>query len=114
MNERLQKVLAARGIASRREAERMILDGRIAVNGETVAELGTRVDPEIDRIEVDGRPLRSAAVPRVLMLNKPVGYLSTCKPGPRNRPHRARTRFPATAAISPWAALTRTAPASFC
>jgi pseudouridine synthase len=81
MNERLQKVIAARGIASRREAERMILDGRIAVNGAVVTELGTRVDPDTDRVEVDGRPLRAGAdAPRVLMLNKPVGYLSTCKP----------------------------------
>ncbi len=80
MNERLQKVIAARGIASRREAERMILEGRIVVNDAVATELGTRVDPDVDRIVVDGRPLRPAAAPRVLMLNKPVGYLSTCKP----------------------------------
>lgn len=55
MKERLQKVIAASGITSRRKAEQFIVDGRVCVNGETVTMLGTQVDPQRDRIEVDGR-----------------------------------------------------------
>jgi 23S rRNA pseudouridine2605 synthase len=74
--ERLQKVLAAAGVASRRAAEQMIVAGRVTVDGETVRELGVRVDPGTARIEVDGRPIASQR-PRYIMLNKPSGYITT-------------------------------------
>lgn len=73
--ERLQKTLAHAGVASRRKAEELILAGRVRVNGETVTELGTRVDPERDRVEVDGEPVRSERKTYVI-LHKPRGYLS--------------------------------------
>jgi pseudouridine synthase len=80
VKERLQKTLARAGIASRRAAEELIASGRVTVNGEVVIQMGISVDPEVDRIHFDGRPLQSPAPPKVLMLNKPVGYLSTSRP----------------------------------
>lgn len=74
--ERLQRVLAARGVASRRASEEYITAGRVQVNGETVTELGTRVDPMKDEIRVDGKVLRPQR-PRFLMLNKPSGFITT-------------------------------------
>jgi 23S rRNA pseudouridine2605 synthase len=74
--ERLQRILSAHGIASRRASEQLILDGRVRVNGRIVRELGTKADPAVDRIEVDGRPL-VAQQHRYLMLNKPSGYITT-------------------------------------
>lgn len=74
--ERLQKVIAAAGIASRRHAEEIILAGRVTVNGDVVNELGTRVDAERDRIEVDGKPLSPEGF-IYLALNKPVGVVTT-------------------------------------
>jgi pseudouridine synthase len=66
-------------IASRREAEQMILAGRVAVNGNKVTELGTKADPESDRIKVDGKLLQTNAPKFVyLLLNKPIGVMSTC------------------------------------
>ncbi|MGB9606122.1 MAG: S4 domain-containing protein, partial [Bryobacteraceae bacterium] len=56
--ERLQKILAHAGIASRRKAEQLILAGRVSVNGQVVTELGAKADPERDKIKVDGRPVR--------------------------------------------------------
>lgn len=76
--ERLQRVLASRGVASRRAAEAMITAGRVAVNGSVVNVLGIRVDPLRDRITVDGKPLRRQK-PRFLMLNKPSGFITTVK-----------------------------------
>lgn len=76
MEERLQKLLSAAGICSRRAAEDYITAGRVTVNGET-AELGRRADPERDEIRVDGKPLRSRAKPVYLLLNKPRGYVTT-------------------------------------
>ena len=58
MEERLQKVLAAAGVASRREAEKVITAGRVRVNGKLVTELGTKVDPKKARITVDGKPIK--------------------------------------------------------
>ena len=58
MEERLQKVLASAGVASRREAEKIILAGRVKVNGKLVTELGTKVDPNQCRITVDGNPVK--------------------------------------------------------
>ena len=75
--ERLQKILAAAGIASRRKAEELILEGRVQVNGETVTELGTRADAERDHIKVDGKLLHGREQRRYYMLNKPRGYVTT-------------------------------------
>lgn len=75
--ERLQKYLAHRGVASRRAAERLIVDGRVRVNGEVAATLGTTVDPEYDRVEVDGQPVSEVAAPTHILLNKPLGIIST-------------------------------------
>ncbi len=74
--ERLQKVLAARGVASRRAAERLIVEGRVSVEGRIVTELGTRVDPAA-RIAVDGRPVAAPVAHRYLALHKPLGVVST-------------------------------------
>lgn len=84
MKERLQKCLALAGLASRREAERWIEAGRVSVNGR-VATLGESADPEQDRIEVDGRPLPRVEQKYYLLLNKPVGYVTTLK-DPEGRP----------------------------
>jgi pseudouridine synthase len=83
--ERLQKVLAHAGVASRRACEAMIEEGRVAVNGAIVTELGTKVDPERDRILVDGEPLRPREPHRYLLLHKPAGYLSVME-DERGRP----------------------------
>jgi 23S rRNA pseudouridine2605 synthase len=74
--ERLQKVLAARGVASRRAAEEMILEGRVRVDGQVARELGTKVDPQRAEIRVDGKVLQRPR-PRYFVLNKPRGYLTT-------------------------------------
>ena len=74
--ERLQKVLAHAGVASRRASEEYITAGRVAVNGQVVTELGTKVDPEKDVITVDGEPLPQAEEHVYLIVNKPVGILS--------------------------------------
>lgn len=74
--ERLQKIIAARGICSRREAEKRIREGRVLCNGET-AVLGQCVDLSRDRVTVDGQPLPPAPEYRYLMLNKPRGYVTT-------------------------------------
>ena len=79
MTERLQKVLARSGIASRRKAEELIRDGHVAVNGAVVTEMGTRVDADQDRIQVDGETLRLEPPPVYYMLNKPPGYISTAR-----------------------------------
>jgi len=76
--DRLQKILAAAGIASRRACEEIILDGRVQVNGKTVTELGTRADPRRDEITVDLQPIEREA-PVYLLMNKPKGYVTTVK-----------------------------------
>lgn len=76
MKERLQKILSARGVASRRTAEDMIRAGRVLCNG-SVAELGMTADPDSDEILVDGRPLPKATGSVYLMLHKPRGYVTT-------------------------------------
>ncbi|MEG1658125.1 MAG: pseudouridine synthase [Oscillibacter sp.] len=76
MEERLQKLLSAAGLCSRRTAEGYITAGRVSVNG-APATLGQRADPDRDDIRVDGQPLPSAATPVYLMLNKPRGYVTT-------------------------------------
>ena len=74
--ERLQRILSARGIASRRVAEEMILAGRVSVNGEAVTELGAKADPDSDVIRVDGKVVKPQRR-RYVMLNKPSGYITT-------------------------------------
>ncbi len=82
--ERLQKLLAKAGIASRREAERMVTEGRVSVNGKTVETLGLKVDSSTDHIRVDGKRLPHIEPKVVFLLNKPRGYLSTVRdPGRR-------------------------------
>ena len=75
--ERLQKILAAAGVASRRKAEEIILAGRVQVNGQTVKELGTKHDAARDHIRVDGKLLKGPEAHRYFMLNKPRGYVTT-------------------------------------
>ncbi len=82
---RLQKFLATAGVAARREAERMILAGRIEVNGRVVRELGTRVHPERDAVRVDGRRVRGGEARVYFLLNKPKGYITSAS-DPRGRP----------------------------
>lgn len=74
--ERLQRVLAQRGVASRRASEQLITEGRVKVNGTVVTELGTRVDPTRDQISVDGKTI-GRQKPRFLVLNKPPGFITT-------------------------------------
>ena len=83
--DRLQKILAQAGIASRRAAEAIIADGRVQVNGEVVRELGTRADPHRDHIRVDGKLLQGPEPQRYFMLNKPRGYVTTLE-DPEGRP----------------------------
>src|SRR5512146_2344906 len=82
--ERLQKILSAAGVASRRAAEKLIVEGRVSVNGTTVTELGTRADPHADDIRVDGRRLAKPRR-RYIALHKPRGYVST-RSDPERRP----------------------------
>jgi len=74
--ERLQKVLASAGVASRRKSEEIILQGRVTVNRKVVTELGTKVDPERDEIRVDGQRIETKSRYIYIMLNKPRGVLS--------------------------------------
>lgn len=76
---RLQKFLAGAGIASRRRAEQFILDGRVSVNGKIITELGTKVDPDVDKIRFDKKPVQVKNEKIVLMLNKPPGYVCTTR-----------------------------------
>ncbi|MFN5058943.1 MAG: pseudouridine synthase [Chloroflexota bacterium] len=83
--ERLQKVLASAGIASRRDCEVLIAEGRVVVNGEVVQIAGTRVDPDVDEIMVDGKPLGARQPRTYIMFHKPVGVVSTTE-DPQGRP----------------------------
>lgn len=85
MPERLQKILAAAGVASRRKAEEIITAGRVTVNGKTVTELGTKADPATDTITVDGKPLQRPQRFVYFLLNKPKGYVTTVS-DPEGRP----------------------------
>lgn len=76
-SQRLQKIIAAAGIASRRKAEELIAGGAVSVNGQTVTELGTKADPERDHVRVNGKLLRGAQRHVYLLLNKPKGYVTT-------------------------------------
>lgn len=81
--ERLQKVLAHAGVASRREAENLIRQGQVRVNGKIVSELGTQVDPQHDRIQVNGKTIH-AEKKKYVILHKPRGYLSDRDEGQEN------------------------------
>ena len=74
---RLQKFLARAGVDSRRHCEKVILDGRVTVNGQVVDELGSKVDPRVDVVEVDGQVVSLGDAPVTIMMNKPAGYLTT-------------------------------------
>ena len=84
-NQRLQKILSAAGVASRRASEDLIREGRVSVNGTTVTELGTKADPERDDIRVDGRRIRTEQRRIYILLNKPRGYVTT-RHDPQHRP----------------------------
>ena len=83
--ERLQKILSQAGVASRRHAEEMIVQGRVQVNGQIITELGSKADPGRDHIRVDGKLLRGAERLRYFVLNKPKGYVTTVS-DPEGRP----------------------------
>lgn len=83
--ERLQKIIAAAGIASRRKAEELITSGLVSVNGQTVTELGTKADLETDRIKVNGKVLSGPERHVYLLLHKPKGYVTTVT-DPEGRP----------------------------
>ena len=85
MLARLQKILSSAGVSSRRAAEKLILEGRVTVNGSTVTELGTKADPDSDEIRVDGRRVGAARRRLYLLLNKPRGYI-TSRSDPQQRP----------------------------
>jgi len=83
--ERLQKIIAAAGVVSRRRAEELITGGLVSVNGQTVTKLGSRADPERDHIRVNGKLLRGPERHVYLLMNKPRGYVTTVH-DPENRP----------------------------
>jgi pseudouridine synthase len=77
--ERLQKVIAYGGIVSRRKAEELIMAGKVKVNGITVKELGTKINPGTDLVEVEGKKIETMVKPVYYMLNKPRGYVTTVR-----------------------------------
>jgi pseudouridine synthase len=83
--ERLQKIIARAGLASRREAERWIVEGRITVNGTVISKLGSQADPFKDSIKVDGKRIKSAAAPLYYAFHKPPGVITTLN-DPQHRP----------------------------
>jgi 23S rRNA pseudouridine2605 synthase len=83
--ERLQKIMAAAGIASRRKAEEIIAAGRVTLNGKVVTEQGTKAEPEVDVICVDGHPIVGRQRLLYYLLNKPKGYVTTVS-DPEGRP----------------------------
>src|SRR6184192_2277014 len=83
--ERLARFLAHAGIASRRHAEELIAAGRVQVNGLTVTTQGSRIDPEHDKVSVDGKPVAAPARHVYILLHKPVGYVTTAR-DPQGRP----------------------------
>jgi 23S rRNA pseudouridine2605 synthase len=83
--ERLQKIIAAAGVASRRKAEQLISSGMVQVNGQVVTELGSKADPERDHVRVNGKLLQGSQRHVYLLLNKPKGYVTTMS-DPEKRP----------------------------
>jgi len=88
---RLQKVLANAGVASRRVAEQLIVEGRVRVNGAVVTELGTRIDPAKDLVDVDGTAVQLDSSKRYVMLNKPTGVAPTYAASRRSIPSGSTT-----------------------
>jgi 23S rRNA pseudouridine2605 synthase len=86
VKERVQKILARAGLASRRAAERWILEGRVSVNGVVVRELGVKADPVHDRIKVDQKLLGAPPAHRYILFHKPPGLITSLG-DPRGRPH---------------------------
>src|SRR5260370_10278653 len=84
-SERLQKIIAAAGITSRRNAEKMIAGGLVSVNGQIVTELGSKADPDVDHIRVSGKVLEGAEHHIYLLMNKPKGSVTTMS-DPERRP----------------------------
>lgn len=85
MKIRLQKFLANAGVASRRASEKIIQDGRVKVNGKIVTVLGTKIDPEIDEVTIDGKPCIKPSCYTYILMNKPMGVVTTAK-DPFGRP----------------------------
>src|SRR3989442_12117025 len=86
MEVRLQKAIAAAGVASRRKAEELIRQGRVTINGRVATEMGLKEDPARDHVKVDGSHLKPAAPKAYVMLNKPGGVLTTLEgPGEEGR-----------------------------
>ncbi len=85
MQERLQKILAQAGIASRRKAEELMKQGRVTVNGHVISELGSKADSEVDVIKVDGKKIRVSGRHVYVLLNKPKNVMSTSS-DPEGRP----------------------------
>jgi pseudouridine synthase len=85
MQIRLQKIIADAGITSRRKAEELIVQGRVTVNGQVITELGSKADPARDHVKVNGKLLHRVTNLYHLLLNKPVGYVSTVS-DPQQRP----------------------------
>ncbi len=86
--ERLNRFLARAGVASRRASDDLILEGRVAVNGQVVTQLGSRVDPEVDEVRFDGKPVVVVVKNTYVLLNKPSGYLVSARD-----PHHDHTVF---------------------
>ncbi|MCI8618403.1 MAG: rRNA pseudouridine synthase [Clostridia bacterium] len=76
---RLQKYLANSGVASRRKCEELILEGKISVNGEVVTELGTKINPTVDKVTYCGKEIQNSEKLVYILLNKPIGYVTTAK-----------------------------------
>lgn len=101
MEERIQKLISRAGLASRRTAEQMIVDGRVRVDGRIIKELGTKADPDRNDIRVDGRRLPTRRPRRYILLNKPAGYVTTRSDSETRRtvmdllPHSLRSLYPA-------------------
>jgi len=75
---RLQKFLSSAGVCSRRKGEELIVAGKVAVNGETIVELGTKIDPNQDQVEVDGKSIKPSHTLIYVALNKPKDYVTSC------------------------------------
>ena len=107
---RLQKFLARAGAASRRGSENLMTAGRVTVNGQVVTELGSKVDPLVDQVAVDGVPVRLEGGPVTIMLHKPAGYVTTMS-DPQGRPTVAELvptdRFPGLFPIGRWTSTPR-------
>ncbi len=79
MEERLQKFLANKGVCSRRKAEQYIIDGKVKVNGKIVVELGTKINPQTDKVEFAGKEITNQVKKVYILLNKPIDYVTTVK-----------------------------------